>query len=47
MLYQVIGPDGKVKMYTEHARCVYPPEVERAMRAAGYKIKIKKTEADT
>lgn len=39
MFYQVIGPDGKVKMSTTHESCTYPPEVERAMRAAGYKIK--------
>ena len=45
MFYQVIGPDGKVKMHTEHDSCTYPPEVERAMKKAGYRIRKKEEKA--
>lgn len=41
MVCQVIGPDGRIKMQTTSALCVPPADVQKAMRAAGYKITIK------
>ena len=41
MVCKVIGPDGRVKMQTTSTRCIPPADVQKAMRAAGYKITIK------
>lgn len=45
MRYEVIGPDGKIKMSTTHESCACPPEVERAMKKAGYRIRKKEEKA--
>ena len=39
-LYQVIGPDGRCMMHTTDPRCAYPADVERALRRAGYRIRV-------
>lgn len=41
MLCKIIGPDGRVKMQTTSPACVPPAGVQKSMREAGYKIKIK------
>lgn len=45
MRYEVVGPDGKIKMSTTQERCTYPPDVERAMKKAGYRIRKKEEKA--
>lgn len=39
MKFEVFGPDGRRMMYTEHPECVPDLETQRAMKAAGYKIR--------
>lgn len=46
MMCKVIGPDGRVKMQTASASCIPPADVQKAMRAAGYKITIKGTKQE-
>lgn len=38
--YKIFGPDGRCMMSTTSRACTYPAEMERAMKRAGYKIKI-------
>lgn len=40
MRYVIIGPDGKAKMGTNYPECMPPPEIQRAMKKSGYKIKV-------
>lgn len=37
MLFQVVGKDGQVKMYTSDARCVPSDDLAKSMIASGYK----------
>lgn len=39
-LYQVFDRAGRCMVSTTSRACVYPPEVERDMKRAGYKIKV-------
>lgn len=40
-LYQVIDPGGRVMMATTDPRCAYPAETERAIKRAGYKVRVR------
>ena len=40
MKFEVIGADGKVKMFTEHKRCIYSPTILKQMAAAGYTFRL-------
>ena len=40
MKFEAIGPDGKVKMSTEHRNCIYPPDTLKRMAAAGYTFRL-------
>lgn len=37
MKFEVIGRDGKVKMYTHDRECIPPDELIARMKKAGYK----------
>ncbi len=45
-LYQVTDPAGRVLMQTTDPRCTYAPDVERAIRRAGFRIKVQQDPAD-
>lgn len=40
MLYEIIGPDGKRKMYTEYRECLPSKDQLKQMIKAGYKILV-------
>lgn len=37
MRFEVIGRDGKVRMYTHDKECIPPPELIQHLRSAGFK----------
>lgn len=45
MIFQVLK-DGKVMFWTKHKECIPDEETIKAMKKAGYKIKIKKDKGD-
>ena len=42
-LFMVLAKDGRVMMQTNDSPCIPSPEDQKAMKAAGYKIKDKRT----
>ena len=42
-LFTVLAKDGRVMMQTNDPACIPSPEDQKAMKAAGYKIKDKRT----
>lgn len=41
-LFAVYAKDGRIMMQTDSPACVPPPDILKALKAAGYKIKERK-----